>query len=150
MKTKDNASFFIVLVKCWIEKEGKFLIARRANSEVHAAGVWSLPGGKVDSTDTDNILQVTLSKEIKEEVGLEIDNHIHLIMNNSFTRSDGAKVVNLTFLANYKSGEAEALDQTAEIAWLSLRELETRSDFEDFMKREIKVLVHHLTPPWKT
>jgi ADP-ribose pyrophosphatase YjhB (NUDIX family) len=149
MKTKDNANFFIVLVKCWIEKDGKFLIARRAASEVHAAGAWSLPGGKVEEGDTDNILQVTLAKEIKEEVGLEIEHRIHLIRNNSFTRSDGAKVVNLTFIANYKSGEAEALDQTTAIAWLSLRELKARTDLEDFMKREIEVLENHITPPWE-
>lgn len=149
METKDKARFFIVLVKCWIEKEGKFLIARRADSEVHAAGTWSLPGGKVDRGDTDNILQVTLAKEVKEEVGLEIDHRIHLIMNNSFTRSDGAKVVNLTFIANYKSGEAEALDQTAEVAWLSLNELKARTDFEDFMKREVEMLANHITPPWE-
>lgn len=149
MKTEDNAKFFIVLVKCWIEKEGKFLIARRAESEVHAAGVWSLPGGKVDRDDIDNILQVTLAKRVKEEVGLEIDNRIYLILNNSFTRSDGAKVVNLTFIANYKSGKAEALDQTTEIAWLSLSELKERTDFENFMKREIEALGNHITPPWK-
>ena len=149
MKTEDNANFFIVLVKCWIEKEGKFLIARRAESEVHAAGTWSLPGGKVDRDDTDNILQVTLAKEIKEEVGLEIDHRMHLLRNNSFTRSDGAKVVNLTFIADYKSGEAEALDQTTEVAWLSLPELKARTDFEDFMMREIEALEGHSTPPWK-
>ena len=149
MKTEDNANFFIVLVKCWIEKEGKFLIARRAESEVHAAGTWSLPGGKVDRDDTDNILQVTLAKEIKEEVGLEIDHRMHLLRNNSFTRSDGAKVVNLTFIADYKSGEAEALDQTTEVAWLSLPELKARTDFEDFKMREIEALEGHSTPPWK-
>ena len=149
MQSEDNANFFIVLLKCWIEKEGKFLIARRAESEVHAAGTWSLPGGKVDRDDTDNILQVTLAKEIKEEVGLEIDHRMHLLRNNSFTRSDGAKVVNLTFIADYKSGEAEALDQTTEVAWLSLPELKARTDFEDFMMREIEALEGHSTPPWK-
>ncbi len=148
MKTEDNANFFIVLVKCWIEKEGKFLIVRRAESEVHAAGTWSLPGGKVDKDDTDNILQVTLTKEVKEEVGLEIGHRFHLIRNNSFTRSDGAKVVNLTFIANYKSGEAKPLDQTTEVAWLSLRELKEQTYFEDFMKREIEVLEGHISPPW--
>ncbi len=149
MKTKDNANFFIVLTKCWIQKDNKFLIARRAETEVHAAGAWSIPGGKVDRENIENILQITLAKEVKEEVGLEIDNRITLIRNNSFTRSDGAKVVGLTFIANYKDGKAKALDQTTEVAWLSLNELKEREDLEDFMRKEIEVLDNYITPPWK-
>ncbi len=146
MKTKDDANFFIVLTKCWVQKGDKFLIARRAETEVHAPGTWSIPGGKVDGEDMDDILQVTLAKEVKEEVGLEIDEQrITLIKNNSFTRSDGAKVVGITFIANYRSGIAEALDQTTEVAWLSLSELKAREDLEDFMLREIEALEKHVT-----
>jgi ADP-ribose pyrophosphatase YjhB (NUDIX family) len=149
MKTEDNASFYIVLVKCWIEKDGKFLVARRAGAEVHAANAWSLPGGKVERDNTDNVLQITLAKEIKEEVGLEIGRRISLIWNNSFIRSDGVKVVSLTFLADYKSGTAQALGQTTEVAWFSLNELKERDDFEEFMRREIGVLGNHVIPPWE-
>lgn len=146
METKDNAIFFIVLVKCWVQKGNKFLIARRAETEVHAAGVWSIPGGKVDEKDTDSVLQVTLAKEVEEEVGLTIENRISLIHNNSFTRSDGVHVVGLTFISQHKKGTAKALDQTSEIAWLTLEELQARTDLEDFMKREIEMLANHLTP----
>lgn len=35
MQTKDNAHFHIVLVKAWVEKDGKFLMAQRGSQELH-------------------------------------------------------------------------------------------------------------------
>ena len=49
MQTEDNAQFHIVCVKGWVEKDGKFLLAQRAFNELHHPGVWSLPGGKVET-----------------------------------------------------------------------------------------------------
>lgn len=145
METKDNAKFHIVLVKGWIEKNGKFLLAKRANTELHKPGAWSLPGGKVESTGEEkNILQKTLKKEIREEVGIEIEDNIEILYNNSFIRVDNAHVVNVTFLCHYKSGEAKPLEDTAEIKWLTIDELKNFGEAEDFLKAEINELDKHL------
>jgi 8-oxo-dGTP diphosphatase len=145
METRDRAKFHIVLVKGWIERGGKFLLARRGLNELQRPGSWSLPGGKVegDSEESD-VLQKTLKKEIMEEVGVEIEDSVELLYNNSFVRVDGAHVINLTFLCRHKSGEARPLEDTAEVRWFSLEELEDFSEVEDFFKVEIKKLSEHL------
>jgi ADP-ribose pyrophosphatase YjhB (NUDIX family) len=145
MQTKDNAQFHIVLVKGWIEKDGKFLLAKRSLKELHKPGVWSLPGGKVEGEKEEpNILQKTLKKEIKEEVGVEITNVIDLIYNNSFKRVDGAHVISLIFLCHYKSGYAKPLEETAEVRWFTLEELKRFNEAEDFLREEIKELVNYM------
>ena len=145
MQTKDNAQFHIVAVKAWIEKDNKFLLAKRGLNELHKPNTWSLPGGKVEGKiEEPNILQKTLRREIKEEVGINITDDVELIYNNSFVRTDGAHVVMLTFLCHYKSGEAKPLEDTAEIRWFTIEELERLEGIEDFLKIEIKELMNYL------
>ena len=142
METKDNAQFHIVAVKAWVKKGDTYLLARRGMNEVHMPGIWSIPGGKVDECgETVNILQDTLKREVLEEVGLEITYEIDLVFNNIFKRSDGASVVGLTFLCHWKSGEAKPLEDTSEVKWFTLTELLGMEDVEEFLKREIRVLV---------
>jgi len=144
MKTKDNAQFHIVAVKAWIEKNGKFLLAKRSPNEVHEPNSWSLPGGKVENEIEADILQKTLEKEVKEEVGVDITDKIELVYNNSFQRVDEAHVVMMTFLCHYKSGEAKPLEDTAEIAWFTLEELKKFNKAKDFLKIEINRLDEYL------
>jgi 8-oxo-dGTP pyrophosphatase MutT (NUDIX family) len=66
METKDNANFHIVLAKAWVEKDGKFLMGKRADTELHMPGAWSLPGGKVDNEVGPHVVRDTLKKEILE------------------------------------------------------------------------------------
>lgn len=145
MQTKDNAQFHIVAVKAWIERGNKFLIAKRGPNELHKPNTWSLPGGKVENeVEEPNILQKTLKKEIKEEVGVEVTDNIELIYNNSFIRADGAHVVMLTFLCHYRSGEAKPLEDTTEIKWFTIEELRRLTGIENFFKIEINELEKHL------
>jgi len=141
MQTKDNANFFIVLVKGWVEKDDEFLLARRGPKELHMPGAWSLPGGKVELEIKPNILEQTLIKEIQEEVGVTVSEHMELVHNNSFKRSDGAVVIGLTFLCRYVSGTAAPMEDTTEVAWHTLEELNRLAGIEDFLKKEIKILV---------
>ncbi len=140
MQTKDNANFFIVAAKGWVQKQNKFLLARRGPEELHMPGVWSLPGGKVENEIMDNILEKTVAKEIEEEVGIIIDSDMKIIHNNSFQRSDGATVIGLTYLCQYQSGAEAPLEDTTEIAWYTLEELEVMENIESFLKKEIKIL----------
>ena len=52
-----------------IERDGAYLVTRRP-SGVHLAGMWEFPGGKCDDGET---LQACLSREIREELGCEIE-----------------------------------------------------------------------------
>lgn len=134
----------IVLVKGWIEKEGKYLMAQRALTEHFMPGAWSLPGGKVEHQVGRDILLDTLKKEVQEEVGVEINDKLDFVYDNCFVRNDGAFVVSLTFRCFYKSGDARPLEDTAQVKWFSIDELETFKDVEDFLQHEIDRLIRFL------
>lgn len=142
METADQAPFHIVQVQAWIQKNDKFLLARRGSKEIHQPGVWALPGGKVEHQEGDvsNVLEQTLQQEIREEVGLEVENNMRLLTNRTFIRSDGANVVSLTFLCQWQSAEAQALEDTAEVAWFTLAELHNLRDLPEYMGFYLQVL----------
>ena len=134
----------IVLVKGWVMKDSKFLIAKRGPNELQEPGAWALPGGKVDDPIEKDIIENTLKREIKEEVGVDIGEDIKYLHSSSFIRKDNIHVVSLTFLCNWKHGEAEPLDETDEVKWLSIDELKRLEGASDPLQEDIKALVEFL------
>ena len=127
-----------VIVKGWVEKNGKYLLAKRASTEKHHAGVWSLPGGNIETDIADNIIETTLQREIEEEIGIKVSENMELIYNNSFIKtSDGSHVINLTFICHWESGIEKPLEDTEELKWYSLEELEQLENKPDFLEKEV-------------
>src|SRR5215467_4454036 len=58
----------IRVVAAIIERNGKLLITQRP-MDVHLAGLWEFPGGKVEPEET---LEQALVREIQEEIGVKI------------------------------------------------------------------------------
>jgi 8-oxo-dGTP diphosphatase len=50
-----------------VDRDGRLLLVRRANEP--GAGLWSLPGGRVEDGETD---EAALVRETREETGLEV------------------------------------------------------------------------------
>jgi len=123
----ENNKFYSVLVNAVIAKEGKILISQRSLDEGHEGGSWTIPGGKIENYNNEdeifNIIEQTLIKEIQEEVGIEISSNIRLIANNTFRHTKGYITLALVFLCEYKSGEAKALEDTSNVAWITPKEL---------------------------
>ncbi len=125
-ETKDKAKFHIVLVQAMAVKDGKALIAQRSYEELQAPGMWSLPGGKVELYGTEfDVIEKTLIEEFREEVGIELDQDMVYYRSGSFVRNDGSSVVSLCFLARWYSGEAEALEDSIAVAWISEDEIDS-------------------------
>jgi mutator protein MutT len=59
----------IVVTAAVIERDGAYLVTRRPPG-VHLAGMWEFPGGKCDGGES---LEACLTREIREELGCEID-----------------------------------------------------------------------------
>jgi mutator protein MutT len=118
--------FYSVIVNAIIAHEGKILIAQRDFKDDHMPGMWSIPGGKVENIKDEefSIIEKTLVKEIREEVGIEINNNIVLIANNTFKHTKGYIVLALVFLCQYKSGEARPLEDTIDIAWIDPNDID--------------------------
>lgn len=144
MQTKDNAQFHIVLAKGWIQKGKKFLLAKRSSKELQSPDLWSLPGGKVENEVGEDTVYETLRKEIKEEAGVDISGPFEMTRNYSFRRVDGAHIVGLTFLCRWQKGKAKPLEDTQEVAWLSLKELREFHDAPNFLRNEIEKLTEFL------
>lgn len=68
----------IKVVAALIEKEGKYLIARRSTGDENVLGKWEFPGGKVQENETE---KHAIEREIKEEFEMNIE-AIKFVINN--------------------------------------------------------------------
>ena len=59
----------ITVVAALIEKEGKYLIARRSTGSEDVMGKWEFPGGKVEKDESE---EHAIEREIKEECGIHV------------------------------------------------------------------------------
>ena len=123
----ENNKLYSVIVNAVIAKDGKILISQRSLEEKHQPGSWTIPGGKIENYEGKDeifdIVEFTLAKEIREEVGVEISSKVSLLANNTFRHTKGHLVLALEFLCEYKSGKATPLEDTAAVAWISPAEL---------------------------
>lgn len=122
-----------VVVTGIVVKDGKYLIAKRAEYEKAFPGFWTVPGGKLEQKDykekkqdTDagqwyNIVEDLLRREVMEEVGLEIDK-IQYLTSLTFIRPDNIPAFVLSMFAAYKSGEVNLGEGITDYAWVTLEE----------------------------
>lgn len=117
---------YVVNVEGAIARDGRYLMIIRGNEESHAPGVLSLPGGKVEGMGSSiSVLEETLKREIREEVGLEVHDAMEYVESNSFIADDGEPVVDILFLCHYKGGTL-AIASTGEVGavqWMSAEEV---------------------------
>ena len=115
-----------------IVRDGKFLIAKRAGNEKAYPNMWTVPGGKLvlseykdlPKTTGDawyNIMEWVLRKEVREEVGLEVETP-RFLADLAFVRPDGYPVVTLSYWCHYRSGEVVLDSALTEYAWVTAEE----------------------------
>ena len=136
-----NYKLYVVNVEAAIYKEDKWLIIKRSEKEEHGPGLMSLVGGKVETNVVqDGILEVTLRREIREEVGIEVSDSIHYLESKTFPLADGQLVVDIVFVCKYKSGEARVVDsnEVGEIYWMTCEELLQDERALSWLKESLK------------
>ena len=78
-----------VALTALVVKDGKYLITRRAQNKKRFPSMWTVPGGRLEVSDyiqlpkdTEhywyNVLEKTLRREVREEVGIEIDHILYM------------------------------------------------------------------------
>ncbi len=84
--------------------------------------MYACPGGKVEGNDT---ISETISREVKEECGLDLEAGIILIKEKSILRADGQTSKALSFLCKTKNPDAVVIDKRdfTEYKWVNLEEL---------------------------
>ena len=128
-----NQHLHEVAITAIIVKDGKYLITRRSLNKKRFPGMWTVPGGKMETDDylklpkdTEfywyNVLERTLRREIKEEVGIDIDN-IEYVTSLATVHADGSPSLVISCMADYVSGEVKLQpEENDQFAWVDLEE----------------------------
>jgi 8-oxo-dGTP diphosphatase len=124
----------LVSVEGAIYKGDKWLMIVRSQNDEYAPGALSLVGGTVETEiELDDALEMTLHREIEEEIGIEVDEHLEYVENKIFTADTGEKYLNIVFLCKYQDGNPKPKSsEVSEVLWLTTDE----------------VLNHPMTPSW--
>lgn len=140
----DEINTHVVAVTAIIKNKDKYLLAKRSAKDPQAGGMWSFPGGKVDNEVGRGVIEQSLKKEVMEEVGLEIEDHVEFIYDDAFIRVSGHHVIMMTFLCFYKSGEAKPLEDQEEVRWLTISELKSiKDELPDYTWKRVEALMEH-------
>ena len=126
----DKNKLHYVVVTGILVKDGKFLIARRADWEKAFPGMWTVPGGKLEvldyvlnekstSSHWYNVLEDLLKREIREEVGLEVKN-IGYVTSMVYIRPDKIPCLIISLYAEPVGESVRLCDALTEYKWVDL------------------------------
>ena len=110
----------------------EYLITKRSMHKKAWPGLWTVPGGGLETSDymsqeatyqnTEspqwyNAVENTLRREIREEVGVEVDD-VQYLLDLAFIRPDGIPAIVLSFYCKYVSGDVVLDADATEHAWI--------------------------------
>jgi len=127
-----------------LNDKGEVLLCKRSKNASNERGCWEVPGGAVEFNET---LEDAVKREIKEELGVEIELLEQFPAANHIIPSDKQHWVSSTFLARLKPGNTPKImepEKCDSIDWFSLDHLPsplsliTQYDIAYFQKRRNK------------
>lgn len=122
-----------VAITAIVVKDGKYLITRRVPTKKRFPGKWTVPGGRLQTSDyidqpkdTDecwyNVLERVVRREVREEVGLEIQN-IEYVTSLTTIDKEGTPILVISCMADWESGNVVLQEsETDKHAWISTEE----------------------------
>lgn len=112
----------IIVTSTYIQRDGKFLIAKRADDDDFMPGVWEIPGGKAEFNE---VLTDAAAREIKEEMGLDIvATYVLTFRNYPHESNPDRRYIELFFLGKMKDENQEVTlsHEHSEYAWITFDE----------------------------
>ncbi len=112
----------LVGVGVLIRRGDSILLVKRRNEP--GKGLWSIPGGVLELGET---LEAAAKREAKEETGVEITVDSLLDVYNLIKNDEAGRIryhyVLINYLAHYVEGELKLNDESSDIKWVKLDEL---------------------------
>lgn len=117
---EDKLFYCVANVVVYRESDGRCLMLKRSEHEKVHAGKWCVPGGKLEWAqlditkptrmngevfDFEDAVEELLTREVKEEAGIEIERELQYINSVAFVRPDGIPTILIKFAAKYKCGD---------------------------------------------
>jgi len=117
-KKKPGVGFGLMLLK-----DGKVLLGQRhgdlekADSELHGAGTWTMPGGKLEFGES---FEDGVKRELMEETGMKLDKVKLICVNNDVV--EDAHFITIGLFSEFFVGEPQVMepDEITEWAWFDL------------------------------
>jgi 8-oxo-dGTP diphosphatase len=105
-----------------VNDNNETLLLKRTSKTRNEAGFWSKPGGGVEFGEE---IEDAVKREIKEELGVEIELVKFLGFTNSVLKAENQHWVSFNYLAKIISGELKNVEpeKHEEIKWFKLNEL---------------------------
>lgn len=129
----ENKLLHEVAITAIIIKDGKYLITKRSPNKKRFPNMWTVPGGRLETNDYINlpketkdywynVMEKVLRREVKEEVGLDIEN-ITYVTSLATVHGDGNPSLLISCMADYVAGEVTLqLEETDDFKWVTLDE----------------------------
>jgi 8-oxo-dGTP pyrophosphatase MutT (NUDIX family) len=122
-----------VVVTAIVVRDGKFLIAKRADWEKAFPGRWTVPGGKVEVLDYAlrekdtphhwyNVLEDAVRREVVEEAGLQIG-HLGYVTSMVYLKKGNVPCLIVSLYADAKEGEVRLCNALTDYAWVDLADV---------------------------
>ena len=123
---------FEIVTTAIIIRDVKYLITQRSMTKKRFPGMWTVPGGHLETEDYEalpkdtenywyNVLEQVLKREVKEEVGLDIKN-IKYLTSLAFEREDGIPTLIVSLYADNDGDEIVLSDELSDYKWVNLEE----------------------------
>ena len=130
-------------------RNGKFLIAKRAEWEKAFPGKWTVPGGKLEVLDYAlrekdtpshwyNVIEYLAKREVREEVGIEIKN-LDYVTSLVYIRSDKIPSLIISLWTDAPEGDIRLCPALTEYKWVSLEEAKNY-DLIEGIYEELEIL----------
>lgn len=124
----------ILAINAIVVYQGKILIIKRNPTEIAYPWKWAMPGGKLERWET---IHKTLVREIKEEVGLDIQDKIEFSSDFTFVRPDWHNVVWMVFKVYVDDDKVVLNKEFDDYKWIYPKEI-SNYDVIEWIIKDVK------------